>query len=106
MPYFLPYGRSMERQAWLTLVSSQLGDDDSLNLKAGESLTFEFEADREMLGHESTTTALISYAVSDDEYSQCFFDNVVVQKIRVAVEHPVDLNHLDSIGPIGLPWPP
>ena len=68
-------------------------------IKAGKSLTLEFKAETKHI--PGSASGLIAYAIADDEYPDCFFEQLLTVKTTMMVMYEVDLHQLDSIRPYG-----
>ena len=81
---------------WFSL-KSELKDE--YHIKAGHSLSLEFETKIEEVS--GTATSLIAYTISDHDYPDCFYESVFTTRVSVKVMYEMELNQLDSIRPYG-----
>lgn len=81
---------------WFSLVSEYQG---LYTIKAGESRTLEFKAETGNIA--GSASSLVAYTIADDEYPDCFFEQLLTVKISMTVLHEADLHQLDTIRPYG-----
>jgi len=68
-------------------------------LPAGSNCTLRYTVDPK--GLAGTTTSLIAFTVADDEYPDCFYEDVLTATVKLEVMREPDLNQLANIRPYG-----
>ena len=83
---------------WFRLVRPQ----DEYTLPAGESLTLTYVMTRDMIPqHTRVASSLIALTIKDDNYGNCFYEQVLTTNVFLSVTYGENLNQLDRIRPYG-----
>ena len=82
--------------AWLTLAKGSGEPGVPMSLPSGGNLTLSFTATT-----DTAQSGLVALSLEDDNYPDCFYENVVTTKVTAKIVYDMDLHQLDALRPFG-----